>query len=210
MGSGSRTFDGTGLIIVRCRQHRDASVWADFTFMKALPLSVEQLLAACHAPPRLKAHLTLVHDAAQSLTEEILAEWPDVRANKEAVLFGAATHDIGKVVHPDELQGPGHAHEEAGVQLLLQCGVTENLARFARTHGQWKDQEVDIEDLLVALADKVWKGKRDDTLEQRIADHIAARSGEEVWKVWLRMDELLCKLAASADERLYWQAGHPV
>ncbi len=178
--------------------------------MKPLPPSVEQLLVLSDAPPRLKAHLTLVHDAAQSLTEGIRAQWPAVRFNKEAVLFGAATHDIGKVVHPEELQGPGHAHEEAGVQLLLQFGVAEDLARFARTHGQWTEQEVDIEDLLVALADKVWKGKRDDTLEQTITDLIATRSGEEVWKVWLQMDDLLSDLASFADERVFWQARHPV
>jgi hypothetical protein len=178
--------------------------------MKPLPPRVKQLLVGNNAPPRLRAHLTLVHDAAQSLTAGICATWPEVRFNKEEVVFGTATHDIGKIVYPEELHSPGHAHEEAGVQLLLQSGVAENLARFARSHGQWKEQEVDLEDLLVALADKIWKGKRDDTLEQTVAELIAARSGEEVWKVWLQMDNLLSELAASADERLSWQAKHPV
>lgn len=178
--------------------------------MKPLPLKVEQLLVANNAPPRLKAHLTLVHDVAHLLTDGIRASWPSVVFDNEAVLFGAAIHDVGKIVHPEELQGSGHAHESTGVQLLLQNGVAVPLARFARTHGQWKEQEVDLEDLLVALADKVWKGKRDDALEQSVADIIAARSGEAVWQVWLQMDDLLSALAASADTRLAWQANHPI
>jgi len=28
--------------------------------------------------------------------------------------MGAALHDIGKVLHPEELSGPGNAHEIAG------------------------------------------------------------------------------------------------
>lgn len=130
--------------------------------------------------------------------------------DKEAVLFGAATHNVGKIVHPEELRGLGHAHEEAGVKLLLQSGIAGHLTRFARTHGQWKEQKTSLEDLLVALADKIWKGKRDDALEQTVADLIAARSGEEVWKVWLQMDDILSDIAASADDRLSWQARHPV
>jgi hypothetical protein len=35
-----------------------------------------------------------------------------VRRFRDAVLFGAATHDIGKTVHIDELSGPRSAHEE--------------------------------------------------------------------------------------------------
>jgi hypothetical protein len=178
--------------------------------MKPLPPSVEQLLAAHGASPRLKAHLTLVHDVADSLTERIRAAWPDVTFDKAAVLFGAAIHDVGKVVHPQELQGPGHAHEEAGVRLLVRSGIAEHLARFARTHGQWKEQDAAFEDLLVALADKIWKGKRDDALEQSVVDAVAVRSGDEVWKVWLQMDDLLSDLADSADDRLSWQAATPV
>ncbi|MES2459029.1 MAG: HD domain-containing protein [Armatimonadota bacterium] len=178
--------------------------------IKPLPPNVQQLLAATGSPPRLTAHLTLVHDAAQSLTERIHAAWPDVAFDREAVLFGAATHDIGKVVYPLEMQRPGDAHEEAGVWLLQQHGVAENLARFARTHGQWNDESAKLEYMLVALADKVWKGKREDLLEQAVADLIAARSGEAVWKVWLQVDDILSDVAAFADERLSFQAGHPV
>ena len=50
------------------------------------------------------------------------------------MLFGAATHDIGKTPHPAELSGPGSAHEEAGRELLLSLGGSPRLARFAATH----------------------------------------------------------------------------
>ena len=47
------------------------------------------------------------------------------------MLFGAATHDVGKVLQPSELSGPGSAHEPAGHALLLAHGVPERLARIA-------------------------------------------------------------------------------
>jgi metal-dependent HD superfamily phosphatase/phosphodiesterase len=57
--------------------------------------------------------------------------------DQDAVLFGAAIHDIGKAVHPDELSRLGSAHEEAGRALLVAHGVPASLARFAATHGDW-------------------------------------------------------------------------
>ena len=47
------------------------------------------------------------------------------------MLFGAATHDIGKTMHVAELSAPGSEHEEAGRQLLLAHGISPELARFA-------------------------------------------------------------------------------
>lgn len=47
------------------------------------------------------------------------------------MLFGAATHDVGKVLQPAELSGPGSAHEPAGHALLLPHGAPERLARLA-------------------------------------------------------------------------------
>ncbi|WP_431962932.1 hypothetical protein [Actinacidiphila sp. bgisy160] len=79
--------------------------------------------------------------------------------------FGAATHDIGKALHVAELSAPGSAHERAGRAQLLAQGVTPRLARFAATHGSWTDAAVTMEDLLVSVADKVWKGKRVTELE---------------------------------------------
>ena len=64
--------------------------------------------------------------------------WPGLPYARPAVLLGAATHDIGKVLCPAEIQGPGGAHETAGEALLLAHGFRADEARFARTHGHWQ------------------------------------------------------------------------
>ncbi|MFI6068662.1 HD domain-containing protein [Micromonospora sp. NPDC051227] len=126
------------------------------------------------------------------------------------MLFGAATHDIGKVRHPDELSGPGSAHEAAGYELLLQHGVAESSARFARDHASWHRDGIDVDDLLVSVADKVWKGKRITDLEELLVDRLAGVTGRERWSVFLDLDEILDRIAADADRRLAFQATHPV
>ena len=40
----------------------------------------------------------------------------------------------------------------------MESGV-EDLARFCVTHARWESDGIGLEDLLVALADKLWKGK---------------------------------------------------
>ncbi|MEE3921724.1 HD domain-containing protein [Micromonospora sp. BRA006-A] len=102
-----------------------------------LPGVAVELLAALAAPPRLGAHLRLVHDVAWHLTAAFADRFAAVPFDRQAVLFGAAVHDLGKVEHPAELTGPGSAHEEAGYQLLLRFGVPEERARFAVTHAAW-------------------------------------------------------------------------
>ncbi|MBM0202543.1 HD domain-containing protein [Micromonospora sp. STR1s_5] len=131
-------------------------------------------------------------------------------SGSEAVLFGAATHDIGKVRHPDELSGPGSAHEAAGYELLLQHGVAESSARFARDHASWHRDGIDVDDLLVSVADKVWKGKRVTDLEELLVDRLAGVTGRERWSVFLDLDDILDRIAADADRRLAFQATHPV
>src|SRR5581483_1132002 len=101
--------------------------------LRPLPPPVAELLLALPAPPRLGAHLRAVHDVAADLLDAL----PRLAVDRAAVLFGAATHDIGKVEHPAELSGPGAAHEPAGHRLLLRHGFAEDLARFARTHADW-------------------------------------------------------------------------
>ncbi|MBX3227087.1 MAG: hypothetical protein KIT84_35870 [Labilithrix sp.] len=41
-----------------------------------------------------------------------------------------------------------------------------------------------IEELLVALADCLWKGRRDDELEQRVVDAVATLAGKGRWDVF--------------------------
>ena len=173
--------------------------------IKPLPSPAVELLQALQAPPRLAAHLRAVHHVAHQLTERLATE--SLGFDRAAVLFGAATHDLGKVRHPEELEQPGHLHEPAGYELLLSYGVPHELARFAGSHGSsWLTPDAPTEDLLVSLADKVWKGARVTDLEQRVMERLP---GEE-WDAFLRLDNILGPIASEADRLLAFQFRHPV
>ena len=174
--------------------------------LRPLPDAAAELLRDLDAPPRLGAHLRAVHDVAWSITDRLGRRSPDLPFDTTAVLFGAATHDIGKVLHPDELSGPGRRHEAAGRDLLIRYGVPAHLARFAATHGSWDAEEAGLDDLLVSLADKIWKGARVESLEERVAGHL----GGPPWEGFPAVDDLVRDLAAGADERLAFQAAYRV
>jgi len=158
----------------------------------------------------LVAHLALVHDVADQFLQELRSRWPNLPVDQHAVLFGAATHDIGKVLHPDELDGPGHDHEKDRPWLLERLGIPAERARFARTHGTWNHEtDVMCEDLLVALADTCWKGQRDEKLVMLLASRIASLQGIKEWKVVMALDEMVERVAGLAEERLAWQRRFP-
>lgn len=174
--------------------------------LQPLPPEVINLLEHYVAPPRLVAHLTIVYTVAHNLIKEVDICWPQLEYDREGVLLGAATHDVGKVVYPNELTGPGTQHEEIGPQLLRERGFPEVHARFARTHAQWnRAASVQLEDVLVAFADTIWKGKRDTTLEQEITQQIAKRCQEEHWEVYMKLDTIAWKLAKDAHDHILWQ-----
>ncbi|MFC6882116.1 MULTISPECIES: HDIG domain-containing metalloprotein [Actinomadura] len=177
--------------------------------LRPLPERAVRLLEDVGAPPRLAAHLRAVHDVAAEIVAWVDERYPAVGADADAVLFGAATHDIGKARHAAELSGPGSEHEGAGYALLREHGVEERLARFARTHASWNGPDVGIDDLLVSLADKVWKAKRVDDLERLVVGRLAAASGEEPWEAFMALDDLCDRLAAGADDRLAFQNAYP-
>ena len=175
--------------------------------MRPLPAPADELLRQLDAPPRLGAHLRAVHDVAWSLTDALGRHWPDLRFDTTEVLFGAATHDIGKVLHPEELSRAGSAHEAAGEDLLLRYGVPPHLARFAGSHGScWTRPSATLDELLVSLADQVWKGRRVPELERRVAD----ATGRTPWEAFADLDGILDRLAAGADRRLAFQNAYPV
>jgi HD domain len=171
--------------------------------LQAIPKQARDILDSVGAPPRLLAHLTLVHEVAYELVEGIAAQWPGFPIDRHAVLIGAATHDVGKIVHPDELRGPGRQHENDGPALLVEQGLPDNLARFARTHGQWTLLEApQTEDLLVALANLIWVGKRNQHLEGLIVDRVVEFSGEQLWSAFARFDEIVLAIVEGAGGRL--------
>ena len=172
---------------------------------KPLPTEAADLCIQASAPPRLQAHLTLVHDTATKLVEQLTATFPDPAFDQQAILFGAATHDIGKAIHPQELTQPGKNHEQAGRDLLTKMGVSADRARFAYTHANWNQPGTTPEDLIVALADNCWKGKRVDELETKLVDLLSQSTGNPPWACYAQLDEILESLARHADERLAWQ-----
>ncbi|KRD19416.1 MULTISPECIES: HD domain-containing protein [unclassified Streptomyces] len=178
--------------------------------LRPLPSEAVRLLEEVGAPPRLVAHLRAVHDVAAQLVERLARSCPRLPVDREAVLFGAATHDIGKALHPGELSGPGARHEEAGRELLLAHGVPAERARFAATHASWAAQGITVEDLLVSLADKVWKNKRATDLEDLVVAELARAAGRPAWQEFLDLDDFLTSVGEGADLRLAWQAMHPV
>jgi hypothetical protein len=57
----------------------------------------------------------------------------------------------------------------------------------------------------VAFADHIWKGARNNTLEEEIARQIAQRCNEPFWNVYLQLDDIACELAEDAHEKILWQ-----
>ncbi|RKS73696.1 HD domain-containing protein [Actinomadura pelletieri DSM 43383] len=178
--------------------------------LRPLPDRVVDLLRSLDCPPRLAAHLRLVHDVAWRITDWIERRHPGLRVDRRAVLFGAATHDIGKSVHVAELSGPGSAHEPAGRDLLLRHGFDDGLARFAATHASWTHPGVTLDDLLVSLADKAWKNRRVPDLEDLVVAHVTRETGGPAWAEYAALDDLLTDIGDAADRRLAFQSAHPI
>jgi len=173
---------------------------------RQLPQETINLLRQVSAPPRLVAHLILVHDVAASLAERLEAAFPEVSFKREDVLFGASIHDFGKAVERSELIRPGTQHEQRGIELLHSMGIPAERARFAYTHGNWDTvPSSNLEDLLIALADNCWKGKRVDKLESKITALLSAASNKPEWECYAELDEIVEELTKDADERLAWQ-----
>jgi putative nucleotidyltransferase with HDIG domain len=170
--------------------------------LRPLPTTAEELLVALDAPPRLAAHLRAVHDVAVQLVDWL--EVSNVRVDRATVELAASLHDIGKVLHPAELHGPGSAHEAGGYRLLLDRGYPEVVARIVRDHAHW-NAESTVESLVVSLADKVWKDKRVEDLEQIVVDRVAAATGRPQWEVFAAVDDHLTAIGRHAVQRLAFQ-----
>ncbi|MGZ3638586.1 MAG: HD domain-containing protein [Ktedonobacterales bacterium] len=160
--------------------------------LRPLPDEVVHLLDNVDAPPRVIAQIDVA--------------WPSLDYDRHAVALGAAVHDIGKVMYPDELSRPGNVHEAGGEALLVERGFPRAIARFVRTHGQWRAEEMPLlEDLMVALADALWRDKRDPELEDVLCGRIATLTDDAYWQVFARLDDIASEIAAYADARLSWQ-----
>jgi hypothetical protein len=91
----------------------------------------------------------------------------------------------------------------------LSRGVSADLARFAATHASWDGPGISAEDLMVSVADKVWKNKRVPDLEGRLVASLAHASGRDAWQEFADLDTLLEAIGDGADDRLAFQASFP-
>lgn len=171
---------------------------------RAPPSTPEQAigwLAEQGAHPWLVRHHELVLEAAR-LVVDGASRLRGARFDRALVLMGAALHDAGKLEHPEEMSAPGHRHEEAGRALLARAGFAPAIARMAVTHARWGEPESQLEDRLVALADKLWKGKRDQALESALLDELTALGAGARWEVFEALDALSEEVASGAEDRL--------
>ena len=155
-------------------------------------------------PPRLYAHSLLVHDVANKLIEAITGTWNNLNIDENLVFFGAAIHDIGKCIHTNELSEKGHKHEQEGTSLLISLGVPEEKAKFAAVHATWSKKST-IEELVVSLADKIWKGSRIQDLEDLLIEKIASEIKIEHWEIFSLLDSIIENITKDADKRLSFQ-----
>jgi hypothetical protein len=162
---------------------------------------VYRFLDGLGAPDRLLRHLALVGEAAELLIEKL--EDLKVPFDADFVRLGVALHDTGKIHYPEELRDKGKRHEAAGEALLLQLGLAPELARCCVSHGQWQTLDSSFEELLVALADTLWKGKRSDELEKRVTEKAAQLLACDPWNLFLEMDSHFEMIAAGGVDRLW-------
>lgn len=180
------------------RYHPSCSTEMRWTLIS--PEEAKCLLERLGAPKRLIKHADLVLESGQEIL--LLLEELNVEIDEPLALTGMALHDVGKIAHPNELRESGNLHESAGQKLLLEQGVSEKIARFCISHAQYQEMSVSLEELLVALADKLWKGKREPELELRVIDEVAARLQKDRWAVFEQLDTGFEAVAASGDRRL--------
>lgn len=159
-----------------------------------------ELLKALGAPDRLVRHAQLVSQAADALISEFQALGVDI--DYLVVELGAILHDSGKILYPNELSESGAFHEQAGQTLLLAHEVQPEIARCCASHGAWHLPGTSLEERTVALADKLWKGKRESDLELSIIDEIASRLGQSRWDVFEKLDTAFEEIAADGSDRL--------
>jgi hypothetical protein len=159
------------------------------------------LLRKLGAKERLLIHIKLVDEASEILIKEL--KKLGVRINGNLIRIGVVVHDAGKIIHPEELAQPGNQHEQSGFELLLKNDVQPEIARFCLSHARWRETECSFEELLVALADNLWKGKREEELELMVVDQTAKKIGKNRWDIFTEMDSCFESIAADGPTRLH-------
>ena len=131
-----------------------------------------ELLKDIGASEKLIKHVKLVGEAGEEIIKKL--EEKKIKFDKNYVRVGIILHDVGKVLYPNELKEKGNRHEQAGEKLLLGKGVDARVAKCCISHAQWNEMPCSLEELLVALADNLWKGSRKEQLETLIITKLAS------------------------------------
>ncbi|MGH8080288.1 MAG: HD domain-containing protein [Lysobacter sp.] len=158
------------------------------------------LIQRLGAPAHLQRHVELVGEAGEAILA--LLREQGLALDEDFVRAGIVLHDVGKTLHPAEMHGPGSRHEPDGQSMLLAAGVSPELARVCLSHAQWPQMQCTLEELLIALSDKLWKGVRRADLEQRVIDEVAAMTGGDRWNVFIALDSGFERVAEDGSERL--------
>ena len=164
-----------------------------------------QLLQDIGASPRLIQHVKLVGEAAEMLILQF--QNLSISFDLDWVRLGVIFHDAGKILHPSELIEKGNEHEAAGEMMLLAQGVDPLIARCCRSHGQWQTMECSFEELVVALADHLWKGKRNTDLENKVITKAATMCHQDYWDIFVVLDGGFEEVAAGGDLRISRSVG---
>jgi putative nucleotidyltransferase with HDIG domain len=163
------------------------------------PNDALEFLKDLQAPEDLLRHAEIVRETAEQILG-CLKLATDV-IDPSVVLIGAILHDVGKIKHPRELQEPGHEHEAAGYQMLISYGFSDHIADMCIAHSQWQNTK-SLEALIVALADKLWKGKRVIELEDEIIKRVADKREDDFWSLYGVLQTCFDRIADTATERL--------
>lgn len=159
-----------------------------------------QFLQELGASSKLLLHVKLVGEAAELLISKL--HELQMQFDENFFRLGVAFHDAGKILHPKELIAKGNNHEADGETLLIAHGVDPKLARCCHSHGQWQTMECSFEEICVALADTLWKGKRNPQLEELFIQMLVARCNKDYWELFVEMDSCFEAIALDGDSRL--------
>jgi len=72
------------------------------------------------------------------------------------------------------------------------------------SYARWQEMECSLEELLIALSDKLWKGKRVKELVLLVIDRIAQQKSVNRWHMNEPLDSLFESIAADGNIRLNW------
>ena len=158
-----------------------------------------ELLRRLGAPAQLVMHAELVAEAGEAIISAL--EGLGAPIDKDFILSGIVLHDIGKTVYFSELAQEGDLHAETGRDLLLREGVDPRLAEVCVSHAAWREVKT-FEELVIACADKLWKGKRVADLEELLVKRVSEEIQLGFWEAFTCLDGCFEEIAGGSDERL--------